>query len=78
MNGIGGGGGGGGGVGGWDSSSSSSSRNAIDYYSDINNINPNKALMVLLPIVIMIGAFVYIVVKKLFPYHVFKKEKEGI
>jgi hypothetical protein len=73
MNGI----GGGGGVGGWDSSSSSS-RNAIDYYSDINNINPNKALMVLLPIVIMIGAFVYIVVKKLFPYHVFKKEKEGI
>jgi hypothetical protein len=77
MNGIGGGGGGGGGVGGWDSSSSSS-RNAIDYYSDINNINPNKALMVLLPIVIMIGAFVYIVVKKLFPYHVFKKEKEGI
>jgi hypothetical protein len=76
MNGI--GGGGGGGVGGWDSSSSSSSRNAIDYYSDINNINPNKALMVLLPIVIMIGAFVYIVVKKLFPYHVFKKEKEGI
>jgi hypothetical protein len=75
MNGI--GGGGGGGVGGWDSSSSSS-RNAIDYYSDINNINPNKALMVLLPIVIMIGAFVYIVVKKLFPYHVFKKEKEGI
>jgi hypothetical protein len=69
--------GGGGGVGGLDSSSSSS-RNAIDYYSDINNINPNKALMVLLPIVIMIGGFVYIVVKKLFPYHVFKKEKEGI
>ena len=75
MNGI--GGGGGGGVGGWDSSSSSS-RNAIDYYSDINNINPNKALMVLLPTVLMIGAFVYIVVKKLFPYHIFKKEKEGI
>ena len=51
----------------------------IDYYTDIN-VNPKspKAVMVLFSIIGMIIIFVYSALKKLFPSHFFKKEKDGI
>ena len=51
----------------------------IDYYTDIN-VNPNspKAVMVLFSIIVMIIIFVYYAMKKLVPYHFFRKEKDGI
>ena len=51
----------------------------IDYYTDIN-VNPKspKAVMVLFSIIGMIIIFVYYALKKLFPYHFFRKEKDGI
>ena len=51
----------------------------IDYYTDIN-VNPNspKAVMVLFSIIGMIIIFVYYAMKKFFPSHFFRKEKDGI
>ena len=51
----------------------------IDYYTDIN-VNPKspKAVMVLFSIIGMILIFVYYAMKKLFPSHFFRKEKDGI